>query len=142
MRGEQGWNSQEYLSILFPTVHHHQYECLCWLHLDHRALRLNGSWSILHGTRAAELADHRNHCSPRKRCCADGLLFPCELLPCVSERASAHHGSDLTGILLLDMLETAINIWSDACVTAIVDRETLEMEESGARINTQVASSK
>ena len=51
-------------------------------------------------------------------------------------------GAILPVYSLLDMLETAINIWSDACVTAIVDRETLEMEESGARINTQVASSK
>ena len=32
-------------------------------------------------------------------------------------------GAILPVYSLLDMLETAINIWSDACVTAIVDKE-------------------
>ena len=44
--------------------------------------------------------------------------------------------------LILDMLETAINVWSDACVTAVADKryeekhgtEDVEIEEEGAGI--------
>ena len=31
---------------------------------------------------------------------------------------------------LIDMLESAINVWSDSCVTAVVDREITAMEEA------------
>ncbi len=33
----------------------------------------------------------------------------------------------------IDMLETSINVWSDACVTAVVDKEVKEVESLAAR---------
>ena len=41
---------------------------------------------------------------------------------------------------LIDMLETAINVWSDSCVTAIVDKEVAENELVGVKLNPQTSS--
>lgn len=41
---------------------------------------------------------------------------------------------------LIDMLETAINVWSDACVTAIVDKEVAEEVSDSAALMTFSAS--
>ncbi len=50
---------------------------------------------------------------------------------------------NLLGIILpfytlIDMLETAINVWSDSCVTAIVDREVKEEQKLGIHFDESV----
>lgn len=40
---------------------------------------------------------------------------------------------------LIDMLESAINVWSDSCVTAVVDREVSETPEELREFNQQLA---
>lgn len=41
---------------------------------------------------------------------------------------------------LIDMLETAINVWSDSCVTAIVDKEVQESERVRVGLHAQTSS--
>ena len=61
-----------------------------------------------------------------------GCFFLASALLAASDVPLSMMGMILPVYALLDMLETAINVWSDACITALVDRDLRVSSNDGA----------
>ena len=64
------------------------------------------------------------HAGRRRQCRrAHGVLFSLSLAPCGHECADSAYGRDSAFYAVVDAIETALNVWSDSCVAAMVDHD-------------------
>ena len=106
-------------SLRVAYLHHHQHERLCSLHFGDVIVCDATGRHRTHLAHHADMVAHLGGVGHRQCGRSHGMLFPHPL---------ADVGHQVLGIILpiytiIDMVETAVNVWSDSCVCAMTDHD-------------------